>query len=76
MQRTLTSPCRRFLRARRFSPPEAFQQFKDTEDWRKEHQIDNLYKTIDIQEYEETRRLVIMGPALPTTVSAYGHHVY
>jgi len=39
-------------------PQEAFKQFKDTEDWRKEHGIDNLYQTIDINEYEQTRRLV------------------
>ncbi|KAF2278337.1 CRAL/TRIO domain-containing protein [Westerdykella ornata] len=47
----------RFLRARRFVPQDAFKQFKDTEDWRKEHDLGNLYKTIDIEEYEQTRRL-------------------
>ncbi|KAF2835950.1 CRAL/TRIO domain-containing protein [Patellaria atrata CBS 101060] len=47
----------RYLRARRFSPPEAFKQFKDTEDWRKENHLAELYDTIDIQEYEDCRRL-------------------
>ena len=47
----------RYLRARKFIPQEAFGQFKDTEDWRKENQLDTLYDTIDVEEYEATRRL-------------------
>jgi hypothetical protein len=47
----------RYLRARKFVPQEAFGQFKDTEDWRQENQLDKLYETIDANEYEETRRL-------------------
>ncbi|KAK4549026.1 hypothetical protein LTR36_007482 [Oleoguttula mirabilis] len=47
----------RYLRARKFVPSEAFGQFKDTEDWRKENDLDNLYATIDVDEYEQTRRL-------------------
>ncbi|KAF9639475.1 Cellular retinaldehyde-binding/triple function [Lasiodiplodia theobromae] len=47
----------RYLRARKFSPPEALKQFKDTEDWRKENSLAELYDTIDVTEYEETRRL-------------------
>ncbi|EOD47899.1 putative cellular retinaldehyde-binding triple function protein [Neofusicoccum parvum UCRNP2] len=47
----------RYLRARKFSPPDALKQFKDTEDWRKENSLDELYDTIDVKEYEETRRL-------------------
>jgi hypothetical protein len=47
----------RYLRARKFVPQDAFGQFKDTEDWRKENQLDTLYETIDIHEYEQTRRL-------------------
>ncbi|CAL3963094.1 unnamed protein product, partial [Diplocarpon coronariae] len=31
--------------------------FKETEDWRKANQLDILYETIDLQQYEETRRL-------------------
>lgn len=49
---------RRYLRARKFSPKEALVQFKDTEDWRKENHLEQLYDTIDIKEYEDTRRLV------------------
>jgi hypothetical protein len=45
------------LRARKFIPQEAFGQFKDTEDWRSEVQLDTLYETIDVEEYEQTRRL-------------------
>ena len=37
---------------------DAFQQFKDTEDWRKANQLDQLYETIDLEHYDETRRLV------------------
>lgn len=38
-------------------PQDAFGQFKDTEDWRKQNQLDQLYETIDVEEYEQTRRL-------------------
>ncbi|TIA47181.1 CRAL/TRIO domain-containing protein [Aureobasidium pullulans] len=47
----------RYLRARKFIPNEAFGQFKDTEDWRKENQLEKLYDTIDVSEYEQTRVL-------------------
>ena len=47
----------RYLRARKFIPQEAFGQFKDTEDWRKENQLDKLYETIDVNEYDQVRRL-------------------
>ncbi|KAK7546699.1 CRAL-TRIO domain-containing protein [Phyllosticta citricarpa] len=47
----------RYLRARKFSPADALKQFKETEDWRKENRLDNLYDTIDVKEYDETRRL-------------------
>lgn len=50
--------CRRFLRARRFVPAEAFKQFKDTEDWRREHGINDLFLNIEVDEFEATRRLV------------------
>lgn len=55
---------RRFLRARRFSVPDAYQQFKDTEDWRKANQLDVLYETIDLEEYETTRKLVGTTPSV------------
>ena len=47
----------RYLRARKFIPQDAFGQFKDTEDWRKENALDKLYETIDIHEYDESRKL-------------------
>ncbi|KAL9057845.1 MAG: hypothetical protein Q9162_002075 [Coniocarpon cinnabarinum] len=47
----------RYLRARKFVPTEAFKQFKDTEDWRRDNEIDKLYDSIDVDEYNETRLL-------------------
>jgi hypothetical protein len=49
---------RRYLRARRFVPLEAYKQFKDTEDWRKDTKLDQIFETIDVEEFEQTRRLV------------------
>lgn len=56
---------RRFLRARRFHVDDAIQQFKATEEWRKSTHIETLYNTIDLQQYDETRRLVSCFPTLP-----------
>lgn len=53
---------RRYLRARKWSPEEAYTQFAETENWRKENKLDELYKTIDVQDYEQSRRLVCLGP--------------
>ncbi|KAL5116778.1 hypothetical protein ACEQ8H_005259 [Pleosporales sp. CAS-2024a] len=47
----------RYLRARRFVPHEAFKQFKDTEDWRKDNRLDLIFETIEVDEFEQTRRL-------------------
>lgn len=49
---------RRYLRARKFNPNEALIQFKDTEDWRKDNHLVELYNTIDVKEYDDTRKLV------------------
>lgn len=48
----------RFLRARKFLPQEAYIQFKDTEIWRKECELDDLYENIDIDEYRAMRQFV------------------
>lgn len=48
----------RFLRARRFVVPDALQQFVATEEWRKANELDKLYETIDVDQYEQTRLLV------------------
>lgn len=45
----------RYLRARKFVPQDAFAQFKDTEIWRKENDLDALYEKIDIRDYQEAR---------------------
>ncbi|KAK9372341.1 CRAL-TRIO domain-containing protein [Lipomyces chichibuensis] len=47
----------RFLRARHFNVQDAISQFMATEEWRNANEIDTLYKTIDLEQYEETRRL-------------------
>jgi len=47
----------RFLRARRFIVQDAFKQFDDTEKWRQINHLDQLYETIDLKHFEETRRL-------------------
>ncbi|AEO66241.1 4f6c2139-3e82-4a84-9500-39349b0b7b01 [Thermothielavioides terrestris] len=47
----------RFLRARKWVVKDAYAQFKDTEDWRKANQLEVLYDTIDVDAYEQTRRL-------------------
>ena len=39
-------------------PQEAFKQFKNTEDWRKDQNINNLFETIEVDEFEQTRQLV------------------
>ncbi|KAK0636728.1 CRAL-TRIO domain-containing protein [Bombardia bombarda] len=47
----------RFLRARRWVVPDAYKQFHETEVWRKANHLDVLYNTLDIDAYEQTRRL-------------------
>ncbi|CAK7214574.1 hypothetical protein SBRCBS47491_002190 [Sporothrix bragantina] len=47
----------RFLRARRWIVADAYQQFKDTEDWRADNHLNVLYDTIDLEAYEQSRRL-------------------
>lgn len=54
----------RFLRARKFIPQEAFVQFKDTEIWRKDIELDALYENIDIGEYQAMRQYVSTRSAL------------
>ncbi|KAJ5665166.1 uncharacterized protein N7477_007614 [Penicillium maclennaniae] len=47
----------RFLRARKFDVEAAWGQFKDTEDWRKENKIEDLYAHIGVDSYEAARRM-------------------
>lgn len=51
-------PVRRYLRARKFLPREAYEQFKDTEIWRKDNDLEALYERIDIGDYQEARSVV------------------
>lgn len=46
----------RFLRARGFNPVAAQKQFSDAENWRKQHGVDNLYNTFDVDEFESSKR--------------------
>ncbi|KIJ60271.1 hypothetical protein HYDPIDRAFT_32394 [Hydnomerulius pinastri MD-312] len=46
----------RFLRARRLDLNKAEKQFADTEAWRKQHGVDELFKTFDTTEMESSRR--------------------
>ncbi|KAK7464666.1 hypothetical protein VKT23_005873 [Stygiomarasmius scandens] len=46
----------RFLRARRFSPQKALKQFSDTLSWRKKHDVDNLYASFPVEEFESSKR--------------------
>ena len=55
---------RRFLRARRFDVDGAWGQFKDTEDWRKENAIEDLYANIDVEAYDAARRMVCLPSPL------------
>lgn len=45
----------RFLRARKFDVEGAFQQFTNTENWRREKQIDKLYAEFDVNELDHAR---------------------
>ncbi|ETS79736.1 hypothetical protein PFICI_09589 [Pestalotiopsis fici W106-1] len=47
----------RFLRARNYDVEKAFQQYQATRKWRDENQLIELYETIDVSKYEETRKL-------------------
>lgn len=56
----------RYLRARRFVPQDAFVQFKDTEIWRKDNKLEELYELIDIQDYQEARSVVSLEHPFPS----------
>ncbi|KAK7417591.1 hypothetical protein QQZ08_011572 [Neonectria magnoliae] len=47
----------RYLRARRWVVEDAYQQFKETEEWRVANDIEVLYNTIELDAYEQSRRL-------------------
>ncbi|PKS07326.1 hypothetical protein jhhlp_005928 [Lomentospora prolificans] len=47
----------RYLRARRWVPAEALKQFKESHIWRKANDLDVLYHTIELDSYEQSRRM-------------------
>jgi len=46
----------RFLRARGWQLTAAQKQFHDTENWRRKHDVLNLYATFDSDEFERAKR--------------------
>lgn len=54
------NPYRRFLRARKFDVQGAYKQFSETEDWRKENKIEDLYENIRLESYERTRQMACL----------------
>ncbi|EJF61053.1 CRAL/TRIO domain-containing protein [Dichomitus squalens LYAD-421 SS1] len=46
----------RFLRARRFDPQKAMKQFADSEAWRAKNNVETLYATFPVDEFETARR--------------------
>jgi hypothetical protein len=63
---------RRFLRARRFDVKGALDQFQATEEWRATNQIDLLYENIEVDSYEESRRVVSVLRMVPFTFFVLG----
>lgn len=49
---------RRYLRARGFEIAAAFEQFDFATKWRKENGIEDFYDNLDVQSYEESRKMV------------------
>ena len=47
----------RFLRARKFDVQGAYAQFTSAEDWRRTEQIDQLYDSFSLPEFEMARQL-------------------
>ncbi|KAG2115458.1 CRAL/TRIO domain-containing protein [Suillus clintonianus] len=45
----------RFLRARQYDVDKAQKQFSDTEAWRKQHNVDELFRTFETNEMESAR---------------------
>ncbi|KAJ7221349.1 CRAL-TRIO domain-containing protein [Mycena pura] len=50
----------RYLRARKWSVPDALQQLKDTEAWRETNKLYELYDTIDADAFEDARKVYHM----------------
>jgi hypothetical protein len=46
---------RRFLRARGWSVSKALKQLLATDEWRRQEGVDQLYETVDVEEYENAR---------------------
>ena len=51
-------------------PEDGYMQFKSTEDWRRENKIEDLYETIDVDEYEAARKLVSVSHT-PSSAQRY-----
>ena len=58
---------RRFLRARKWNPSEALNQYREARTFSTEKDVPRLYDSISVDDYEDTRRLVSEGPKLSLT---------
>ncbi|KAJ5674768.1 CRAL/TRIO domain-containing protein [Penicillium maclennaniae] len=47
----------RFLRAQRYDVGAAFRQFNHFQTWRREHNIRGFYKNLDVEVYDESRKM-------------------
>jgi hypothetical protein len=47
---------RRFLRARRYDADKARKQFSDAEAWRRQHDVDELFRTFETSEMELSKK--------------------
>ncbi|KAF7332622.1 CRAL-TRIO domain-containing protein [Mycena kentingensis (nom. inval.)] len=47
----------RYLRARKFEVPDALKQLQETEAWRAANRPDELYDTLDVDAYEDARKV-------------------
>ncbi|KAK4495471.1 hypothetical protein PRZ48_013802 [Zasmidium cellare] len=55
----------RFLRARKFVPQDALKQFKSTQEWREETDLDSCYNSVDVDEFEASSKLVGLIQVIP-----------
>ena len=54
----LTCQDSRFIRGHAYNIDSAFKQYKATRAWRDQNHLIELYDSIDVPDYEETRKMV------------------
>lgn len=63
-QNTDDTGCSRFLRAQRYDVAAAFRQFHDFQTWHKANNVRGFYKQLDVETYDESRKMVCWGSPL------------